>query len=189
MPISEFTCPRRRLRTSANLLAVWLLSAALTLTGCETLQEAGFSPQAPQASGRFDAVKDYLAYMHSLVTASPQRKRRSYQQAAAAYQKNPTPHNQLRLALALSTLGEPYEDLTKARRLLKELSATPERLPADVKWLVTLQFSAVDQRLALAERNAILRKQLEDAEEKIDALTTIEQTLEQPASEEEQPVP
>lgn len=185
MPISEFSCRRRLLRASAGLAAVLaLVAGSLLVSGCETLQEA-VTEEPPPASTGMLTLEQYLAYTRLLTTVRPAQQKKVYQQAVSAYRRSRTPHNRLRYALTLSVLGSPYGDAKKAHELFKELAGPNTPLPRDLWLLVNLQINALQQRQELTDRVAILSNAVEDAAAKIDALTTIEQKLEQPASEPE----
>ena len=195
MPISGSPCrPRRR---SFRLSA---LAAGLLLGACASLQEPPPpvpvpmpSPAAPKAehalartpprTASMLGLEDYLSYAKLLSAAQLPQQKRVYQQAVAAYRENPTPHRKLRYALTLEVLASPYSDPRRALHLFKELAAAEPPLPEDIRLLVDLQIHALQQRLELTDRVAILNKALQDADAKIDALTDIEQSLEPPASE------
>jgi hypothetical protein len=121
--------------------------------------------------------------MHMLSVAVPETQRSLYQQAAQYYRQEGTPHAKLRFALALGLLDTPYGDVAKAQRLYKELLPPEQAAPPEIEALLRVRLSEARQRLILEERLALLQQDLDKAEAKIQALTTIEKTLEQPIPE------
>lgn len=184
MHISEYVCPRRpSLRLSRHAAAL-LLGGALLSSGCEILPPAATGTEAQPAQGAaFRPEPEYLTYMHMLAVATPATQKNLYQQAARNYRERATPHDKLRFALALSLLDAPYGDAAKARQLYRELLPPAQPVPPEIESLLQVQLNEIKQRLILEERLALLQQELDKAEAKIQALTTIEQTLEQPAPE------
>lgn len=178
MLILEFSCLRRRQLARAGAVLV----LASLLGGCTLWQETIVSQEPPPASTGMLSLEQYLAYTQLLASVRPAQQKKVYQQAASAYRRSRTPHNRLRYALTLSVLDSPYGDADQAHRLLEELAAPGTTLPRELLLLVNLQLNSLQQRRTLGARVAILNKAVEDATAKIDALTTIEQKLEQPAS-------
>jgi hypothetical protein len=189
---SESVClrrPRRPEPSAARLLCrVASLAAGLAAvltTACATLapgMRAGGDTSPAWNGSTFRPESEYMTYMHMLAVAPPATQKSLYQQAARSYREHPTPHSKLRFALALGLLGAPYGDAAKARQLYKELLPAAQAAPA-IESLLQIRLSEAQHRLALEERLALLQQRLEKAEAKIQALTTIEQTLEQPAPE------
>ncbi|MCW5569856.1 MAG: hypothetical protein KIT78_02070, partial [Steroidobacteraceae bacterium] len=118
----------------------------------------------------------------------------------------PTPSRQLRYALVLATPGHASSDTAEAERLLRELTATPESLVPAERALARLELSQLERQSLLAaenrrlqaavdraardrnttasrrlqaelDENARLRKALEDAQKKLDAIANIERTI------------
>jgi hypothetical protein len=129
-----------------------------------------------------------------------------FQAAKDAATLSPTTSNKLKFALALATPGFSGSDPVAAQRQLSELLATPETLlPVERLWL-TVELQEVDQRLVLlaentqlrdeapremrdklagvnrrlaaeSDDNARLRKALDAAQAKLDAVTHIERSI------------
>jgi hypothetical protein len=134
--------------------------------------EATFRPEA-----------EYLAYMRALAMAGPAVQKSLYQDSARQFREQPTPHAKLRFALALSLLDAPYGDAIKARQIYKDLLPPAQPLPPQIESLVRVQLQELRYRITLEERLALMQLELDKAEAKIQALTTIERTLEQPVPE------
>ena len=113
---------------------------------------------------------------------------------------------QLRFALMLATPGHPGTDLPRAQQLLRELTANPEMLLPGERALAFLELQQIDDHLTLeaenrrletdavradrerlanlnrrlqleSDENARLRKELEEARAKLDAIANIERSL------------
>jgi hypothetical protein len=185
---SEFAClrrPKSLKRSAARLLCMAVGLAAVLTTACTTLapgMTAGGSTNPVWNGDTFRPESEYTTYMHMLAVAPPATQKSLYQQVARSYREQLTPHSKLRFALALGLLGAPYGDAAKARQLYKELLPAAQAAP-DIESLLQIRLSEAQHRLALEERLALLQQRLEQAEAKIQALTTIEQTLEQPAAD------
>jgi hypothetical protein len=183
--ISEFVCPRRPSLQAPERPAVLLLCIALLLSACQTLSPTvpRTPAQQPSQNTVFRPEAEYLTYMHMLAVATPAAQKSLYQQAARNYREQATPHDKLRFALALSVLDAPYGDAAKAHQLYKELLPPAQAVPPEIESLLQVQINEAKQRLILEERLALLQQELDKAEAKIQALTTIERTLEQPIPE------
>jgi hypothetical protein len=127
--------------------------------------------------------------------------------ARAGYERSPQGGAQLRYALLLSTPGHPGRDAPKAQMLLRQLVAQPETLVPIERAVALVQLTQLDRELGLKadndrmqadaqrgdheramaaaqrrlqaelDENAKLRKQLEDAQAKLDAVANIERNL------------
>jgi hypothetical protein len=122
------------------------------------------------------------------------------------YETAPAPSRQLRLGLVLATPGHPGTDLPRAQKLLRELLANPEMLLSVERALAFLELQQIDDHLTLeaenrrlqgdavradrerlstvnrrlqleTDENARLRKELEEARAKLDAIANIERSL------------
>jgi hypothetical protein len=127
--------------------------------------------------------------------------------ARAGYERSPQGGAQLRYALLLSTPGHPGRDAPKAQVLLRQLVAQPETLVPIERAVALVELTQLDRELGLKadndrmqadaqrgdheramaaaqrrlqaelDENAKLRKQLEDAQAKLDAVANIERNL------------
>lgn len=185
----EYACPHPPFRPMSKWsVMTLLLCAAVLLPACESMAPAR-TATAPATHEPVTMIfrpdHEYFSYMRTLAVAGPAAQKTLYQQAAADYRKQPGPHTRLRLALALSLLAAPYDDAAKARQLFKELlsPAQPQPLTLGLESIVQAQINEINHRLVLEERLALLQQELDKAQAKIQALTTIERTLEQPIPE------
>jgi hypothetical protein len=144
--------------------------------------------------------------MQSLAAGDPARQAEIFQAVKDAATLNPTIGTRLKYALALATPAHAGSDPVAAQRQLSQLLATPETLAPVERLLATVQLQEIDQRLILLEEdkqlredapreardkllalnhrlstesdeNARLRKALEEAEAKLEAVTHIERSI------------
>ncbi len=127
--------------------------------------------------------------------------------ARSGYERSPQGGAQLRYALLLATPGHPGRDPLKAQMLLRQLVAQPETLVPIERAVALVELAQLDRELGLkadnnrmqvdaqrgdreraiaaaqrrlqteVDENAKLRKQLEDAQAKLDAVANIERNL------------
>jgi hypothetical protein len=156
------------------------------------------------ASG--SVIASYLEGMQKLVLSAPAEQAEFVTAAQREFEMAPTPSHQLRFALILATPGHTATDLPRAQRLLRELIAAPAALLPAERALAFLEQQKVDAQLALTaenkrlqtnvvrndkdrtsaankrlqaeiDENARLRKELEAAQAKLDAISDIERSL------------
>jgi hypothetical protein len=193
-------------RSAAALLATALAAAILGGCG-GTLQRAPApAPQASPVSASSAVLSDYLAMLQRLISGPPTEQAEILASAEHDYAIAPTPSHELKLALILGTPGHPGTNLTRAQGLLREVVANPEMLLPGERALASVQLSQIDDHLTLEaenrrlqsdatrndhalvanankrlqtelDENARLRKELDAARAKLDAITNIERSL------------
>jgi len=148
----------------------------------------------------------YLSEMSDLASGDPATQAEIFADADAAATLTPGPNTQLRLALVLATPGHAESDPERAERMLREVLTQTELLTAAEISLATIQLNNVErlivanaearrlrastsraarteeqatsQRLASVEaENRQLRRELEEAESKLEAITSIERSI------------
>jgi hypothetical protein len=148
----------------------------------------------------------YLDELSLLSSGDPAAQAEIYADAQSGSRLTPGPQTNLRYALVLGTPGHPESDAAQAASMLREVLAAPEllteteialasialrsaehlavveaevqRLRASVSRANQARDTATSQRLATLEaENARLAQQLRDAEEKLEAITTIERSI------------
>lgn len=151
-------------------------------------------------------AETYLAELYELASGDARRQGAIYEDARSAAQLTPGPSSSLRLALVLATPGHANSNPSRAVTLLREvLEQEPlltsgelslatvyllnaERLAAtsgEVARLLDASEQAVrneeesaNRRITAVEaENRRLREQLAEAEEKLEAITSIERTI------------
>lgn len=179
--------------------------ALLVLTACTLpAKDRGTTTPPPAQAAPVD-LGPYLDLMDRLASGEPAQQADLFHEVERAYAVAPTTSNSLRLAVALTTPGHPASKPAEGKKILETLLATPERLLTNERLLasVVLQdtstrlkleadarrvLATVDERTRsqansdrraqnLAEENAKLRKSLEEAQAKLDAIRAIERTI------------
>ena len=163
-------------------------------------------PAINRASTGATVLGEYVLLLQKLVQGRPSEQAEIVANAQRDYDVAPTPSRELKLALVLGTPGHNAADLPKAQGLLRELMANPEMLLPAERALAALELSQIDdhltleaenrrlqseaqqadqQRTASANRrlqaemdeNARLRRELEEARAKLDAIANIERSV------------
>ncbi len=166
----------------------------------------GASVAVNSATASSIVLGDYLQMLQRLVQGSPSEQAEIVTGAQRDYDLAPTPSRGLKLALILGTPGHPATDLPKAQGLLRELMANPEMLLPGERALTFLELSQIDDHLTLEtenrrlhedavradkervananhrlqaemDENARLKRELEEARAKLDAIANIERSL------------
>ena len=151
-------------------------------------------------------IELYIAELGRIAGGDPAAQAEIFADASAAAQLTPSPPTNLRLGLVLAIPGHPESNPEKAQSILREvltqtLLLTPSeislavihlnsverqiitnsearRLRASSSRAARTQEQAVSQRLARAEaENRRLRNELEEAELKLEAITSIERSI------------
>jgi hypothetical protein len=158
--------------------------------------------RAPQDLG---PIAPLLEMMSGLPQGDPARQAELFQSAKDAAELTPTTSNKLRFALALATPGHSGADPVAAQRQLSELLARPETLLPIERILALVELKEVEQRLILqaenkrmrddashddsrlqainrrlaaeSDENVRLRKALDEARAKLEAVTHIERSI------------
>ncbi len=152
-------------------------------------------------------ITQLLELMSELPQGDPARQAELFQSAKNAASVSPTTTNRLRYALVLATPGHEGSDPVAAQRQLSELLARPETLLTAERLLALVELQEVDEQLVLQaenqrlriddasrdsqnkllavnhrlaaemDENARLRKALDEARAKLDAVTHIERSI------------
>jgi len=162
---------------------------------------------APVQPTDLGPISPLLEMMTALPQRDPARQAELFQSAKDAAALSPTTSNRLKYALALATPGHSGSDPVAAQRQLSELLARPETLLPVERLLALVELQEVDQRLVLqaenkrlrdeashdesrdrllavnrrlaaeSDENARLRKALDEARAKLEAVTHIERSI------------
>jgi hypothetical protein len=170
-------------------------------------------PPEPAQPSDAAAITPLLDLMSALPKGDPAQQAELFQSAKQAASVTPTTSNRLKYALALAIPGHGGSDPVAAQRQLSELLARPETLLPDERLLALVELQEVDQRLVLQaenqrlrdealhdskdklqaanhrlqselDDNARLRKALDEARAKLDAVTHIERSINDRATSE-----
>jgi len=161
------------------------------------------TPTVDRTVAAAGALAAYLEVLQRLVESGPAEQAEIVVAAQREFELTPTASHQLRYALALAAPGHAGSDPVKAQTLLRELLAVPETMLPAERALAMLELMKVDRQLLLAaenrrlqndqarvdrdriaatnrrlqaeiEENARLRKALEEAQAKLEAIANIE---------------
>jgi hypothetical protein len=189
-------------RVAVCALCVWV-------GGCGFGGQKPSTPAAPVNPSQDSDIAALLSMMSNLPQGDPAQEAEVFQSAKDAADLSPTTSNKLRYALALATPGYAGADPVAAQRQLSELLARPETLLPVERLLAVVELREVEQRLILQaenarmredaphdskdkmqaanrrlqaeiDENAKLRKALDEARAKLDAVTHIEQRTRTP---------
>lgn len=164
------------------------------------------SETAETFGGDAGEAAPYIGEMSQLASGDPATQAEIYADAAAAARLTPDTGSRLRFALVLATPGHPGSDPDLAQNILRDLLSEPELLTPIERSLATIHLGEVEERLtlnaearrlrlasvratnseeeAIAQRiasveseNRQLRQSLAEAQEKLDAITSIERSI------------
>ncbi len=193
------------MRHKRNRIAAFtLISLGIGGCGLMGSTKAPAPALAERSQQDISPVAPLLEMMSNLPQGDPARQAEIFQQAKDAAELQPTTSNRLGYALALATPGYSGADPVAAQRQLAELLARPETLLPVERLLASVELKEVEQRLILqaenarmrdtvpndshdklqainrrlaaeTDENAKLRKALDEAKAKLEAVTHIEQ--------------
>jgi hypothetical protein len=201
------TPTRAALRAATALCLAVLMSACtsdlLNRNAPRTLDPL---PVVDRAAASSTVITSYLDGLQRLLTSQPAAQAEIVAAAQREFELAPTPSHQLRYALILATPGHAATDQLRAQRLLRELMASPAVLLPAERALAFIEQQKVDTQVMLAaenrrlqtvatrnqadrsaalnkrlqaeqDENARLRKELDAAQAKLDAISDIERSL------------
>jgi hypothetical protein len=165
--------PHKWLRFAACGLAVGWISACGGLTGTFARQKPLAPAEADRAPLDLGPISPLLEMMSSLPQGDPARQAEMFQSAKDAADLTPTTSNRLRYALALATPGHNGSDPVAAQRQLSELLARPETLLPVERLLALVELKEVEQRLILQAENRRMRDEAprDDSRDKLQAIS------------------
>jgi len=193
------------LRRIALLVGVATLAGCGVTLGGGGTRPTEPTPVVDRVGASATLTASYLEGLQRLVQGAPAEQAEMLAGAKRDYEITPTSSHQLRYALVLAAPGHAGQDLPHAQKLLRELLATPETLLPVEKALAFLELQRVDRELTLsaenqrlqssAERNdrerlaafnrrlqteldenAKLKRELEEAHAKLEAIANIERS-------------
>lgn len=198
------------------MFASLLLGACATLGGGHDVSPPERPPAIDRMATQSALLAGYLEVLQRVVQGPPAEQAEILSAARHEFETAPTPSHELRYAMVLATPGHPGTDCAKAQQLLRELIATQETLLPTERAMAFLTLKNVDltlsqaaenqrlqvpvdhsdrDRLAAVTRrlqgeiddNARLRRELDDAHAKLDAIANIERALNKPKVPGEKP--
>ncbi|MDJ0813830.1 MAG: hypothetical protein QNJ23_08875 [Woeseiaceae bacterium] len=196
----------RAQQIAAIAVAAVLLSGCAQTKGFFSGMSGSETPSGDAGILGAPGIDYYLEEMRQLASGDPAAQAEIFADAESGAQLTPGPQTNLRFALVLGTPGHPESDAARAASMLREVLAAPalltqsevalasialrsaeelaaveaevQRLRAAVSRASSERETATSQRLASLEaENRSLSQQLRDAEEKLEAITTIERSI------------
>jgi len=151
-------------------------------------------------------AEEYLKELYELASGDPHKQADIFEDAAAAAKLTPGPSSNLRFGMILATPGHSGTDPARAENVLRDVLAQGELLTSTEMSLATIYLysatrlntisaearnltesttrAARDEELATSQRiasieaeNQRLRRELADAEQKLEAITSIEREI------------
>lgn len=198
----------RAKQVAITVVAVALLGACSQTKSFLSGMKKSPSPSGDPGILGAPSADVYLAELYSLAAGDPATQAEIFADARSGAQLTPGPQTNLRYALVLATPGHSEADPQQAQSMLREILAQTElmtaaeislatihlksveqlmvsnsearRLRASTSRATQTQEAATNQRLATVEaENRRLRRDLADAEEKLEAITSIERSIRQ----------
>jgi hypothetical protein len=195
-----------RVARPGRLWTAIALAALCGCTTISSQRPAPPEPVVNPAVAGSTLLSDYLQLLQHLVQGPAADQAEILASAQRDFDAAPTPSHQLKLALVLGTGGHPGTDRPRAQQLLRELMANPETLLPGERALAFLQLSQIEDHLTVeaenrrlqadavradhermananhrlqteVEENARLRRELEEARAKLDAIANIERSV------------
>ena len=178
-----------------------------SLCGCSLVPQPKAAAALPATTlPDATAVAPLLELMSALPQGDPARQAELFQSVKDAAELTPTTSNRLKYALALATPGYSGSNPVAAQRQLAELLARPETLLPIERLLAAVELKEVEQTLVLqaenkrmraeappddrdkllavnrrlaaeSDENARLRKALDEARAKLEAVTHVERSI------------
>lgn len=143
-------------RVLAFLVAASLVAACSSVDDWSGLKRRkDTTPVAQTDDGQ--VVAGYLAILNRLGGGGAAQQAEIIDSTRSAYLAEPSTQNRLRYAFVLAVPGHAASDPAGARTLLGEALATPETLLPSERALADLMVRELDARLALTRENEILR--------------------------------
>ena len=193
-----------RTRNTLLLIVATALAGCAGVSGLITGRNTA-EPAEPVILGAPEADA-YLDDLRRLADGDPATQAEIYADAESAARLTPGPSTSLRYALVLATPGHAEQDAQQAQSLLREVLTQQAILTPSEIALATMHLAAVEERIVLSaearrlreassradrtEERAVsqrlatveaenrrLRRELAEAEEKLEAITSIERSI------------
>lgn len=129
-------------------------------------------------------AEPFLALLQIFSDASKTDKAAMLEKMSTAAVLAPTASNRLKLALLKAWPGHPGYNTGVAHQLFQVVLAEPAGLKQSAVHLGRVYLQIISKQQQLQRRNHLLEVKLEEARQKLEALTAIERSVETPASAE-----
>ncbi|MES2490824.1 MAG: hypothetical protein V4607_13640 [Pseudomonadota bacterium] len=139
-------------------------------------------------------LEDLLMLREQILVADAATQKSLNAQVLQQYDAEPSERNKMRLALVLTTPGHSRADLIKAQKIIEELQSNSGSLPQVIRMYLRIRLEGAKRTYdlegkvkALSHDTKDLNEQLADVKAQIQALTAIEQKLENARSAAKKP--
>lgn len=182
----NFRCNRQCSRLQADVDGFlknpsWYAAGRLAVL-CVLLQTGCMQPamhhEISVPAEKKTAVVDYLDMLYQFSNANVSQQEALYERVSTAAVLDPTPSNRVQLALLKAWPGHSGHNPEAARQMLQTALAQHYELEPAVASLARVYLLITEQQLQAANRDHMLTSELEEARSKLEALTTIESTVE-----------
>ena len=179
-------------------IATLLILVAL-MTGCAQTKDWLTGKRTAKATENVilgaPEADQYIQEMYKLASGDPATQAEIYADAESAAKLTPGPSTQLRYALVLATPGHSASNPQEAQSVFRELLSRTELMTPSATALATIHLKSVEQQIVLSaetrrvrqssarrtasveSENKQLRRSLEEAAQKLHAITSIERSL------------
>jgi hypothetical protein len=164
-------------------ISTLIIPALLMLTACSEFpyySSTGFAPVTSKGHG----ADFWLTEVHETRAMTPEQRQVTLELWKQEYSNRPSLSNRLRLALLLAAGNDSIRDTERALELLKEIDPEPEN--AGDRELIIMLRQFIDEQLTAEVTINDLKKltkkknnQIKELEQKQQALTNIEQNIQQ----------
>ncbi len=190
---------RKATLTSRRKSIATLLILVTLMTGCAQMNDwlTGMRTTMSKDNVILGApgADHYIEEMYKIANGDPATQAEIYADAESAAKLTPGPSTELRFGLVLATPGHSGNNPQKAQGIFRELLAQTELMTPSETALATIHLKSVEQQIVLgaetrrlrqanAERsrtveseNRQLRRSLAEAEQKLEAITSIERSI------------
>ena len=189
---------RAMLPSRAKVVAITVV-LLVTATGCA--QTKGWMSNMRNAMTREKVIlgapdaDQYIQEMYELAAGDPATQSEIFAAAQSAVKTTPGPSTRLRYALVLATPGHAASNPQEAQSAFRELLAQTELMTPSETALATIHLKSVEKQIVLGtetrrarqgnqrriatveSENRELRNSLEEAERKLEAITSIERSI------------
>jgi hypothetical protein len=195
-----------RIAPPARAVALTTLTLLTACTALQPRHEAEPAPAPKVEAPASASLVPYLDTLAKMAPGDAARQESELAATLAAARQDPSASNTLRYALALGSAGHPDSNPVEAKRLITELLAGQDNLTLPEREFATAYLREFDARVALyaelarqreeseqklksvdasagrradqlAAENARLKKQLAEAERKLEAVAEMERSL------------
>jgi hypothetical protein len=141
---------------------------------------AAAEPSAPRAKPQ-PQTDSYLGILEEFIHGNDKTREKIYEWVSTNAVLDPIPQNRLRLALLKAWPGHAGHNPQAAELLLKSV-LNSSRINSGVRNLAAVFLAVTEEQQKRIQQNQVLLTELEEVRNKLNALTTIERTVDAPVT-------